>query len=301
MADAHPCSLIDLGDGRRLRALLTGPAGAPLVVYDAGAFGIWADGWWVKEALRRDHRVLLFDRAGMGGSDPVPSGTEPTPAFHVADLRRLLAALGLAPPFVLVSHSMAGLRAHAYAHLHPDELRGVVFVDALAPRQHGSLARRVLTRQFGRLLRVGTFAARRGLTRPFVRFLPNDFGLSGAALGDKVATYASASHYEASLREVAALDPEAGYLTGADLTALPIAVFASTSVNGLSEADAAGSREGAGYGWHGTFGREDHVSILTGVYAEAIAARVREIEAVTDGAARPDAPGSGGAGGAGAR
>ena len=291
--------MIDLGDGRRLRALLTGPEDAPLVVYDAGAFGIWADGWWVKEALRRDHRVLLFDRAGMGRSDPVPDGVDPTPAFHVEDLRRLLAALGLRPPFVLVSHSMAGLRAHAYAHLHPEDLRGVVFVDALAPRQGGSLARRVLMRQFDRVLRIGTFAAKRGLTRPFVRFLPNDFGLSGPALDDKIETYASPSHYEASVREVAALDLEAGYLREADLTALPIAVFASTGINGMNEEDAAGSREGAGYGWHGSFGREDHVSILTGVYAEAIAARVREIEAATKekdaGEVAGEVPGAGAA------
>ena len=281
----HPCTLTNLGDGRRLRSLLSGPEGAPLVVYDAGAFGIWADGWWVREALAADHRVLLFDRAGMGGSDPVPKGAEPTPAFHVEDLRRLLSALGEARPFVLVAHSMAGLRAHAYAHLHPEDLRGVVFVDALAPRQGGSLARRVMMRQFDRMLRVGAAAARRGLTRPFLRFLPNDFGLSGPALDDKLGTYASPSHYEASVREVAALDLQADYLREADLSGLPIAVFAATGLNGMNEADAKGSRRGAGYGWHGAFSREDHVSILTGVYAEAIAARVREIEAAGSGQA----------------
>ena len=275
----HPCTMIELGDGRCLRAWLSGPEGAPLVVYDSGAFGLWADGWWVREALASDHRVLLFDRAGMGGSDPVPEGTAPTPAFHVEDLRRLLAALGEEKPFVLVSHSMAGLRAHAHAALYPGDLRGIVFVDALSPRQNGSLARRIMMRQFRRMLRVGSLAAQRGLARPLIRFVRNDFGLAGPALDDKMTSYASASHHEASFREVAALDMDADYLRGANLSGLPIAVFACTGINGMTAEDAAASRARAGYGWHGSFRREDHVSILTGVYAEAIAARVREIEA----------------------
>ena len=274
-----PCTLTDLGDGRRLRACLSGPAGAPLVVYDAGAFGIWADGWWVRAALMADHRVLLFDRAGLGGSDPVPAGAAPTPAFHVADLRRLLLALGEARPFVLVAHSMAGLRAHAHAHLHRQDLRGIVFVDALAPRQAGRFAQRVLARQFARLLRVGAAAARAGLTRRLARFSPNGLGLSGAALADKRATYASAAHYEASLREEAAVDLDKDYLSEADISGLPIAVLAATGANGLSEADARGARRRAGYGWHGAFAREGHVSILRGASAEVIADRVREIEA----------------------
>ena len=64
---------------RRLHCICKGPEGAPLVLYDAGAFGNYADGWWLQEELSQDHRVCLYDRAGMGWSDPVPKGGNPDP------------------------------------------------------------------------------------------------------------------------------------------------------------------------------------------------------------------------------
>lgn len=92
-----PFDLVEISPGRRLHALIEGPTGAPLVVFDHGAFGIYADGWWVKEKLKRDNRVLLYGRAGMGWSDPAPPGAELTAEFHVEDLRRLLTVVGAHP------------------------------------------------------------------------------------------------------------------------------------------------------------------------------------------------------------
>jgi len=48
----------------------------------------------------------------------------------VADLRNLLQAAGVEPPYVLVGHSMGGMVVRLYAHLHPREVRGLVLVDA---------------------------------------------------------------------------------------------------------------------------------------------------------------------------
>jgi pimeloyl-ACP methyl ester carboxylesterase len=48
----------------------------------------------------------------------------------VADLRNLLQAAGVEPPYVLVGHSMGGMVVRLYAHLHPEEVRGLVLVDA---------------------------------------------------------------------------------------------------------------------------------------------------------------------------
>jgi hypothetical protein len=51
----------------------------------------------------------------------------------VAQLRALLGAAGEAPPYVLVGHSLGGLNVQLFARTRPDEVLGVVFVDAIHP------------------------------------------------------------------------------------------------------------------------------------------------------------------------
>jgi pimeloyl-ACP methyl ester carboxylesterase len=78
--------------------------------------------------VKRFTGVLLYDRAGLGRSDP---GPEPrTSARMVAELRALLREAGIDPPYVLVGHSLGGLNARLFACRHPDEVAGLVLVDA---------------------------------------------------------------------------------------------------------------------------------------------------------------------------
>jgi pimeloyl-ACP methyl ester carboxylesterase len=51
-------------------------------------------------------------------------------ARMVADLRSLLQAADVEPPYVLVGHSMGGMVVRPYAHLHAEEVRGLVLVDS---------------------------------------------------------------------------------------------------------------------------------------------------------------------------
>jgi pimeloyl-ACP methyl ester carboxylesterase len=72
-------------------------------------------------------RVFAYSRPGYGQSEPSP---EPRDAAQIVeDLRALLTARGLAPPYVLVGHSFGGAYMEFFAKAHPEEVNGVVLVD----------------------------------------------------------------------------------------------------------------------------------------------------------------------------
>lgn len=98
------------------------------MILEAG-LGNFSPVWGAVQArLARTGRVCSYDRAGLGWSDPSPL---PRDAEHAAaELHALLAAAGEAGPFVLVGHSLGGLYTLAYAALYPDEVAGLVLVDA---------------------------------------------------------------------------------------------------------------------------------------------------------------------------
>lgn len=127
-----PQRLVALPDGRRMNIYCLGEGG-PAVVLDAG----WSDNvtTWrrVQPQIARSVRVCAFDRAGSGFSDPGPLPRD-TKAI-VDDLRALLKSAGVAPPYVLVGHSMGGMDARLYASLHRDEVAGMVLVDPANPHQ----------------------------------------------------------------------------------------------------------------------------------------------------------------------
>ncbi|WP_306249743.1 alpha/beta fold hydrolase [Parvularcula sp. IMCC14364] len=277
MANKPAFSLIEIEPGRRIHYLLEGPEEASVVLYDAGSFGIYADGWWIKEALKKDFRVCLYDRVGMGASDPAPDGIVPSPEYHVSDMRRLMAALKIKDPFMLIGHSMAGLRLHTYANLYPENLSGLILIDAVSPRRLKDVTGGFFG-PFGQMLRVGAYGARLGLAEPLSRvFAPNNFRLDGQLREDKVWGYGAASHHAASRDEVLGVDPNAPYLHGNGIENLPLAILTATIINSMTEQDAKTAEENTGYGWYGNFPKEDHVSILIGDNATIIADRVREI------------------------
>ncbi len=123
---AQPQRLVRIGRRRKLNVNLSG-SGGPTVILSAGA-GCSTLHWGrVQGSLARTNRVLAFDRAGMGFSDPGPLPR--TTSRVVSDLRAALAALGVGPPYVLVGHSMGSFDVRLFAFLHPDEVVGMVLVD----------------------------------------------------------------------------------------------------------------------------------------------------------------------------
>ncbi|ONI69440.1 hypothetical protein BWI15_22945 [Kribbella sp. ALI-6-A] len=107
--------------GRMLRWIEAGD-GEPAVVFEAGAATPVVGFAACLKALAPDHRVIAYDRAGYGVSDPVPLGLDQ----QIGDLIAVLEAAG---PSILVGHSWGGLLAELAAWEHPELIAGLVLVD----------------------------------------------------------------------------------------------------------------------------------------------------------------------------
>ena len=130
-----PGDLVDIG-GRKLHLLMTPGAGPPLVI--VAALGIPAIDWLaIQRALAPDVSVVLYDRGGIGWSDP---GPWPRTAARMADeLHALLTAARIKPPYVLAGHSLGGLIALIYTALHRDHVAGLALIDSSHPDMHKRL------------------------------------------------------------------------------------------------------------------------------------------------------------------
>lgn len=121
-----PGQLVDLG-ALKMHILCTG-AGSPTVIMEAGLddFSIfWSQ---VQPEIARVTRVCSYDRAGLGWSEPSPDLR--TSETMGDELHELLVQARVDPPYILVGHSFGGALMRLYAHNYPDEVLGMVLVDA---------------------------------------------------------------------------------------------------------------------------------------------------------------------------
>jgi pimeloyl-ACP methyl ester carboxylesterase len=87
----------------------------------------------IAERLRDEAYVCLYDRPGDGETQPPESPR--TAAGDAADLHELIGAIDIPAPVVLVAHSYGGLISVIAAATHPDEIGGMVLIDASHPEQ----------------------------------------------------------------------------------------------------------------------------------------------------------------------
>ena len=157
-----PGSLVEINDCRL--HLQTAGHGLPSVVLESGLGGMSSAWGWVQPETAKFSSVVSYDRAGLGWSGP--DSAPKTATLAARRLRALLQKSGVRPPYVLVGHSMGGLLVRVFAHLFPDEVAGMVLLDAVHPDQHlRSSAIDTHMRTGFRFLRAVPLLARLGYVR----------------------------------------------------------------------------------------------------------------------------------------
>ena len=163
-----PGELIELG-GYRMHLHILGEEGGPTVVLDsalAGSSLSWSE---IQPKVARFTKVVSYDRAGFGWSDP---GPHPRTLHHMTlELHELLHKADVEGPFVLVGHSYGGWIAQLMASRHPDLVAGLILVDTPHPREWAEPddAQRRRVARGARAARLAALAAPFGFTRAFLQ------------------------------------------------------------------------------------------------------------------------------------
>jgi pimeloyl-ACP methyl ester carboxylesterase len=137
--------LVRIADGRHFYLECYG-TGSPTVILEAGLRGrgdIWSyskaggEGTGVLPRVASFTHVCRYDRPGTLSGPNALSRSDPAPMPRstgsiVADLHELLTAAGVPGPYVIAGSSTGGLIARQYASTYPDDVLGLVLVDAIS-------------------------------------------------------------------------------------------------------------------------------------------------------------------------
>lgn len=230
---AKPGQLVDIG-GRKLNLYCSG-SGPVTVVFDAYGTGAGSSWHAVQPHIARRTRACVYDRAGLGFSDPSPRPA--TSANAVDDLHKLLGAAGIAPPYVLVGSSYGGANAQLYTFRHPDQVKGLVLVEPM----HEDEESRLLKVTGGKLKMMRDMEAqlRAACSAESVKGFTPGSELWGQCIGPvpegrgrvlgaaEIAQRTSPAYWKAHNAEVAGFETSAAELRAArkPFGALPLIVF----------------------------------------------------------------------------
>lgn len=127
-APPMPGRLVATDGGHRLHLWCTGDGPAPTVILLTGANGSSADWGLVQPAVAAGARVCSYDRADLAWSDkgPDPRGV----GVSADELHQVLRRGAVPGPYVLAGVSLGGTIARVFAHKYPDDVAGVLLIDA---------------------------------------------------------------------------------------------------------------------------------------------------------------------------
>lgn len=111
-----------------IRSLVVAGTGSPTVVFESG-LGQGKRNWAsVFNTVAETTQAVAYDRAGYGQSEAADNSRD---GLQIAlELRDMLRTEDIAPPYVLVGHSLGGTIMKLFAKTWPLEVCGVVLVDA---------------------------------------------------------------------------------------------------------------------------------------------------------------------------
>ena len=135
-------------DNRQLYGQLTGDDG-PIVILEAGMGETSASWSGIQPEVATFARVFVYDRAGMGRSDPAP--TPRSCKDIISDLRYLVTIANLHPPYILVAHSWSGFNARYFANEYPEEIAGMILIDAVHEDKYEQFAKVLNEEQTARM------------------------------------------------------------------------------------------------------------------------------------------------------
>lgn len=128
-----PGKLVDV-NGTKLHIRAEGEKNdLPTLVLEAGAGGNTDVFHWISEGLKKNMRVVRYDREGKWFSES--SKDSITSEFYARQLHNLLEKNGEKPPYILVGHSMGGPYNRIFKDLYPNEVKALVFLDSSHPEQ----------------------------------------------------------------------------------------------------------------------------------------------------------------------
>jgi pimeloyl-ACP methyl ester carboxylesterase len=123
--------MIDAG-GHKLHLHVMGQ-GSPAVIFENGSGDfsfIWS---LVQPEVSKSARTVSYDRAGYAWSEPGP--TPRTSRQITFELHSALKNARIDPPYILVGQSYGGFLVRAFARYYPNEVAGVVLVEAVQEDQ----------------------------------------------------------------------------------------------------------------------------------------------------------------------
>lgn len=128
-AQSH--QLVSVGD-YRLDVVREG-SGGPALIFETGLADS-LDSWLpMAHTMSEFTTTIAYSRAGFGRSDA--GSSDHSVAHEVRDLHALLHALPIKPPYILVAHSYGGIISRLYASTYPQDVAGIVLVDATHEQQ----------------------------------------------------------------------------------------------------------------------------------------------------------------------
>ena len=123
--------MVDLG-GHEMYLECHGEGSPTVIIEDASGEGSSTTFWESIDTIAAETRVCVYDRAGLGLSDPWPDQPRPLTAGELAvELHTMLEAASEPGPYVVVGHSFAGILARVFAGMYTQEVAGTVLVDPM--------------------------------------------------------------------------------------------------------------------------------------------------------------------------